>query len=211
MPAVQLGNVMKVDAILNSLKSGDTSTDGEATQHDSNESQPTSHQVKLAEEDEDPPVAKRLKLTSTLALPTECGDRNEQAMEESSSKLSERLKSLSDVPSEMSFETEIPILEKSATTATTKLQSSNEQPSSQTQEGESSSGVYADEKVDSMAIFFETTVHNSNVLHVCCQLNESVGGGGAKTTTISGKATGEEREGEVGKEGFMGEQIKILA
>ena len=146
--------------------------------------------AEASEEDVEPPVAKKLKL-STPAARKEAGDQKQQTVEKKSSRgSSERLKSLSDVPTAMSFETEIPILEKPATTSTsTNLQSSHDQRLSPAREMEDFSGsVYASEKVDSLGIFFETTVHNSNLLHVCCQLNES-GGGGAKP----GKAAGEER------------------
>ncbi len=159
-----------------------------------------SHETKLhpptsAEADEDnveSPVAKRLKL-STPATAATNGEQNHQAEEKTSSKgSSERLKSLSNVSTEMSFEAEIPILERPVTssTATTNLQSSNDlQHSSSAQEMEDCSGDrgYATEKVESLGVFFETTVHNSNLLHVCCQLNEGSGG------TKAGKATGEER------------------
>ena len=141
-------------------------------------------------------MAKRLKL-STPATPKKGCHQEQQTMENSSSKVStERLKSLSDVPTEMSFETEMPILEKHATTSvtTTNLQPSSEKQSSSAREMEGCYG--AREKVESLGIFFETTVHNSNLLHVCCQLNES--GGGAK----HGKATGKEIKGvEEGRRG----------
>ena len=152
--------------------------------------------AEASEEDDDSPVAKRQKL-STPAPPKQAGDQNEQ-VEGSSKRSSERLKSLSDVPSEISFEAEIPILEKSTTTTSTAphLRSSDEKPLSTAQETESSSGgVYANEKVDSLGIFFETTVHNSNVLHVCCQFDDSGGGGGGAK---AGKAAGEEGWGVEG-------------
>jgi hypothetical protein len=178
--------------------------DDETTQQESHETKlhpPTS--AEASGDGIEPPVAKRLKLsTPATAAPKENGEQNHQAEEENPSKVSsERLKSLSDVPTEMSFEAEIPILEKPITssTATTNLQSSNElQQSSSAQEMEDCSGDrgYATEKMESLGVFFETTVRNSNLLHVCCQLNE--GSGAAK----AGKATGEEGGGGMrGREG----------
>ena len=171
---------------------------------DDDKAQQESHDTKLhpptsaeaSEEDIEPPVAKRVKLSPPPAVvPKKSGGQEETTVENSSLKRpSKRLKSLSDIPTEMSFDIEMTILEKPATTFATNLQSHNEQQSLEDQEMEScsDSGVYASEKVESLGIFFETTVHNSNLLHVCCQLNES--GGGAKT----GKATGEERKREGG-------------
>ena len=175
-------------------------------QADDETTQQESHEMKLhppmsaeaGEGDIEPPKAKRLKLSTPALAPKENGEQKQHAEEKNSSKLSsERLKSLSDIPSEMLFETEIPILEKPVTssTATTSLLSSNEQlqqPSTaQEMEGCSGGSGHVTEKVESLGVFFETAVHNSNLLHVCCQLNES--NGGAK----AGKATGEEwGEGE---------------
>ena len=171
--------------------------DDESAQQESSQSQPCPPKpTETSEEDEDSPVPKRPKLTSPAAC-KEPSEQNEHTVKESSSKrLSERLKSLTDMPSEIPFEAEIPIVEKSTTSTSTtaqNLQSSDEKLLSAAQEMESSSSdVYADEKVDSLEIFFETTVHNSNVLHVCCQLNDGSGGVGAK----AGKAAGEERDRE---------------
>ena len=152
--------------------------------------------AEAGEGDIEPPIAKRLKLSTLAAVaPKENGEQKQYAEEKNSSKrsTSERLKSLSDIPTEMSFEAEIPILEKpvAGSTATTSLLSSSEQlqQSSTAQEMEGCSGGsgHVTEKVESLGVFFETAVHNSNLLHVCCQLNESNGG------TKAGKATGEER------------------
>ena len=161
--------------------------------------------AEAGEGDIEPPIAKRLKLSTLAAVPKENGEQKQHTEEKNSSKqsTSERLKSLSDIPTEMSFETEIPILEKPVTrsAATTSLRSSSEQlqqPSTaQEMEGCSGDGGYVTEKVESLGVFFETAVHNSNLLHVCCQLNES--NGGAKTGKAAGEEWGEgerERRGE---------------
>ena len=135
------------------------------------------------EEDDNTPAPKRLKVS--ISSTSNYSQESKEAKETSTA--SERLKSLSDVPSDISFETEIPILEKSLTATVPSgggLQTSSSGRQTPPKERESCS---YEEKVDSLGVLFEMTVHNSNILHVCCQLS---GDSGVPSKATSGKSTG---------------------
>ena len=133
--------------------------------------------------------AKRMKLSTPSTPSRELLDPSvrDQTKRKESNK-SERLQSLSDVPTGMSFEVEIPVVEKSSLSEN---RSSGELEAVSIQErsdGGSAAGYCVTEKISSLGVLFETTVYNSNVLHVCCQLSES---GAATSKDSMRKTTGE--------------------
>ena len=167
------------------------STTVSSKEEQSSQTKPGTNET-LEDAEEAAPSAKRIKI-STSPLPKESkgtadGKGEEDKMENHELMKSERLKSLTDLPSSMSFETEIQVLEKTTTFDSGSGSKSNTvHQSTPVLEGEGS-GHDDGAKVDSLGVLFETTVHNSNVLHMCCQLEKR---GVANGKASNGKANGE--------------------
>ena len=165
-----------------------TLTDSSSSERASHESG-TSHAIVPSASETDveelASPAKRMKISTPSTPSRELRDPSgrDQTKRKESNK-SERLQSLSDVPTGMSFEVEIPVVEKSSRSEN---RTGGELESVPVQE-RSDGGFCVAEKVSSLGVLFETTVYNSNVLHVCCQLSES---GAATSKGLMSKATGE--------------------
>ena len=221
MPAVRAGDVLKVEAILNSFQGEEDSTQPSLQSspqprqsesesfmpvQDSQEERKTSlerHSLvtkvdvrKSGDDDEDLeiPASKRSRLSTDVAPSTEKSAKlsPEQILDEKECepRRSERLKSLSEIPPGLSFfETEIPVLEKSmgAESKSSQREDKKERVCLQVEEEDARGYSSAVEKTRSLGILFETSVHNSNVFHVCCQLSDS----GAADGRMASDKTGE--------------------
>ena len=224
VPAVRAGDVIKVDSILDSLmgqvkghgglQPGVQPTPPVESESDQwRMSKPRTSDVGDDDDGEsdidlETPSPKRSKLSAALAPSSEESDNRRQSPveKERGTRRSERLKTLTDVPPGMSFETEIPVLEKPTVAESSGAGSQSSLLSGVDAGGVSSPvvGELGEEcfstarvKAKSLGVLFETAVYNSNVLHVCCQLSDAASDG---RTTID--KTGEcLRVWERGKEG----------
>ena len=154
--------------------------------------QPLKSGTSEADEDETPAAKKPKLFTASKSVSVDLSSQGKEM--DNPLKRSERLKSLSDIPSDMSFETEIPVLEKSSratTSAKSGLQSSSEHQTPLKEQESSGDSV----KVSSLGVLFESTVHNSNVMHVCCQLRDNCVLSKATSGKDSGKWARIRREG----------------